>query len=278
MNILLVDDEPSFRIVVGDYLVEQGFSVSFAGDGEEGIKKLIQETVDIVISDLYMHAMDGLKFCESARALPGFADLPFLFVSAYGDESTLGTIRSFKNTAFLKKGSSTGEVISQIEYLTTPVEQGGGFSPSQATKTAPATLPKEDALTPVDTGTIRKEPGEYLLLVVDDDDALRLTLRDTLADEGYTVSAAADGYEAMELIQKIKFDLVLTDIVMPNVSGFEVLTFVKEKTPETKVIMITGFTDLKLAMEAKKLGATDFIAKPFMRDDLLRTIKVVLAS
>jgi FixJ family two-component response regulator len=65
---------------------------------------------------------------------------------------------------------------------------------------------------------------------------------------------------------------------MPNVDGFEVLKFVKERWPKTKVVMLTGFADLKNAIESKKLGAEDFVSKPYDLVDLLTTVERVLTS
>ncbi len=115
------------------------------------------------------------------------------------------------------------------------------------------------------------------ILVVDDDDAIRFLLKDMLTDEGYKITTAADGKEAINLLQKEKYDIILLDIIMPSVSGFGVLKFIKDNSIPTKVIMITAYSELKLASESKQLGADDFIAKPFMRQDLLNTIKQVLS-
>ena len=114
------------------------------------------------------------------------------------------------------------------------------------------------------------------ILVVDDEDALRTVLSGELISEGYEVRTASDGDEAMSGLQKEPFDLVLLDIRMPRVSGFEVLKYVKEKHPKTKVVMLTAFADLKNAIESKKLGAEDFISKPYDLVDLLTTIERVL--
>jgi YesN/AraC family two-component response regulator len=79
-------------------------------------------------------------------------------------------------------------------------------------------------------------------------------------------------------LQQREFHLVLLDIKMPRVDGFEVLKFIKEKQPHTKVIMLTGFADLKNAIESKKLGAEDFVSKPYDLVDLLTTIERVLST
>jgi YesN/AraC family two-component response regulator len=99
-----------------------------------------------------------------------------------------------------------------------------------------------------------------------------------LQSEGYSVVSASDGDEAIAVLQQKSFDLVLLDIKMPRVDGFEVLRFLKERYPKTKVIMLTGFADLKNAIESKKLGAEDFVSKPYDLVDLLTTIERVLSS
>lgn len=116
------------------------------------------------------------------------------------------------------------------------------------------------------------------ILVVDDEDALRTVLSAELEGEGYQVATAADGQEAINILGTSAFDLILLDIKMPNVDGFEVLRFVKEKHPKTKVIMLTGFADLKNAIESKKLGAEDFVSKPYDLVDLLTTVERVLTT
>lgn len=114
--------------------------------------------------------------------------------------------------------------------------------------------------------------------MVDDEDALRTVLSSELEGEGYKVAAAADGADAISILKNQIFDLILLDIKMPNVDGFEVLKFVKETNPETKVIMLTGFADLKNAIESKKLGAEDFVSKPYDLVDLLTTVERVLSG
>jgi DNA-binding NtrC family response regulator len=121
-------------------------------------------------------------------------------------------------------------------------------------------------------------PEKNKILVVDDEDALRTVLSGELVSEGYEVSTAADGDEAISNVQKENFDLVLLDIKMPRMNGFEVLKFIKEKYPKTKVVMLTGFADLKNAIESKKLGAEDFVSKPYDLVDLLTTIERVLSE
>lgn len=118
----------------------------------------------------------------------------------------------------------------------------------------------------------------HKILVVDDEEALRSVLSSELESEGYLVRAAADGEEAIKMLGEQEYHLILLDIKMPNVDGFEVLKYSKQKHPMTKVIMLTGFADLKHAIESKKLGAEDFVSKPYDLVDLLTTVERVLGT
>lgn len=120
--------------------------------------------------------------------------------------------------------------------------------------------------------------GLRTVLVVDDEESLREVLSIELTKEGYDVRTASDGDEAMEVLSTEKFQLVLLDIKMPGTSGFEVLKHIREQHPGTKVVMLTGFADLKNAIESKKLGADDFVSKPYDLVDLLTTIERVLSE
>ncbi len=120
--------------------------------------------------------------------------------------------------------------------------------------------------------------NQHKVLVVDDEEALRTVLSGELVNEGYLVETAGDGDEAIALIKREPFDVVLLDIKMPKVDGFEVLKFIKKDYVNTKVIMLTAFADLKNAIESKKLGAEDFISKPYDLVDLLTTIERVLGD
>ena len=100
------------------------------------------------------------------------------------------------------------------------------------------------------------------ILVVDDDEFVCSSLKWLLMDEGYDVEVAADGKTAIELLDRRVYDLVLTDLMMPEVDGIAVLQEVKKRNPCTAVIILTGYGTLEAAMSALKDGAYDFLTKP----------------
>ncbi|HEX9077998.1 MAG TPA: sigma-54 dependent transcriptional regulator [Desulfuromonadaceae bacterium] len=114
------------------------------------------------------------------------------------------------------------------------------------------------------------------ILIIDDDTSLRRVLEYNLQEAGYAVAAAASGEEGLRLLAEVEPALVITDMKMPGMDGMQVLKAVKEKSPETLVIMITAFGTVDLAVEAMKLGAYDYITKPFNRDALRLTVAKAL--
>jgi DNA-binding NtrC family response regulator len=114
------------------------------------------------------------------------------------------------------------------------------------------------------------------ILVVDDDASLRRILEYNLAQEGYAVATAASGEEALNLLEKASFELVVTDIKMPGIDGMDLLRKVKERSPETQVLVITAFGTIEMAVEAMKAGAFEYVTKPFNRDELKLTIRKAL--
>ena len=111
------------------------------------------------------------------------------------------------------------------------------------------------------------------ILLVDDEKNLLEFLNIMLTNEGYHVTVACGGNEAIDILHKNEFDVVLTDIKMPRVDGIEVLKFVKESSPDTMVIMITAFASHETAVEAMKSGAYDYITKPFNNEQIKLVIK-----
>lgn len=116
------------------------------------------------------------------------------------------------------------------------------------------------------------------ILVVDDKDSMRNMLTETLVEEGYRVDCAPDGRRALELVRNKSYDLVLTDLKMPDVDGLEVLGGVKESDSDTSVIVMTAYGTIEDAVAAMKKGAYDFITKPFDTDHLCVLISRALEN
>jgi DNA-binding response OmpR family regulator len=110
------------------------------------------------------------------------------------------------------------------------------------------------------------------VLVVDDHEAVRFSVSKTLEKDNCYVKSADSGAKALELMREEWFDVVLTDIIMPGLSGVELLRQIKDISPDTVVILMTGYADLETAVEALRLGANDYLIKPSSGEDLRNSV------
>ncbi len=119
-------------------------------------------------------------------------------------------------------------------------------------------------------------PRESSVLIVEDEAIVRESLRDWLSDY-YQIVTAETGEQALELIARQDFDIVLLDVRLPGMSGMRVLRHLKETRPGVDVIVVTAYPSVPLAVEAMKLGAVDYLVKPVVPNDLERLMKEILA-
>ncbi len=110
------------------------------------------------------------------------------------------------------------------------------------------------------------------ILVVDDDPSMRIALMETIKRLGYAVQGAVDGTEALERITKFRPWLVLTDLRMPRLTGLELIKEMKARAPQTAIVLMTAYGTVETAVEAMKLGASEYLLKPFSMDVLERAI------
>ncbi len=111
--------------------------------------------------------------------------------------------------------------------------------------------------------------GKGRILIIDDEEIVRSSCRKILEPEGYEIETAGSGTEGLDHLAGGPFDLVITDMKMPDMDGVDVLIKIKERWPSTEVIIMTGYGTVKTAVKAMKVGVFDYIEKPFSPDDLL---------
>jgi len=113
-------------------------------------------------------------------------------------------------------------------------------------------------------------------LIVDDDPGIRQLMTDAVLDHGYKVVAVDSGEKAMEELDRQRFDLIFLDLVLPRLSGVEVLRAIKERNQKTMVAVITGYGDDPVALEAMSLGPLFFIRKPFEMSEITEVLDAVM--
>ncbi len=113
------------------------------------------------------------------------------------------------------------------------------------------------------------------VLIVDDDEGVRSFLSKALSRQGYPVNTASDGKEVLHLLKRETFQIVLLDLNLPKISGVELLKVIKKEYPQTEIIVISGHGTMRTALDSLKMGAYDYLHKPFEIDDLITTVERV---
>src|SRR5579863_406344 len=137
---------------------------------------------------------------------------------------------------------------------------------------------------PATTASSKAEPlamggaGRATILIVEDDAAMRTFLREVLEEDGYTVEVAGGGRGGVERVRQGGIDLVVSDVKMPDLDGLDMLREIKAVSPSPHVITITAFGSIDTAIRAVKLGAFDYITKPFEIDRLILSVEKALAE
>ena len=118
----------------------------------------------------------------------------------------------------------------------------------------------------------------HRILIIDDKENICRLLGTHLSGEGYLVDTAPDGEHGVALFDDSPHDLVITDVKMPGMDGIEVLRRVKNRNPDTVVLLITAFADMDDAIAAMKMGAFDYLKKPFKLEEIQATVEKALEN
>ena len=118
-----------------------------------------------------------------------------------------------------------------------------------------------------------KEPSWPQVLIMEDEESVAKGLGIALSEEGYKVDLAMTGRSALDSFSQKMFDLLVADLRLPDIDGMEVIKQVKRRRPDTEVLVITGYSTVNTAVEAMKLGASDYLSKPFTKNDLISIVK-----
>jgi CheY-like chemotaxis protein len=146
MTILLVDDELDYRLLIRTVLMSKGCDVLLAENGQEALEKVKGHIIDLVLTDIYMPVMDGIKMSRALRALPEFEKVPILYLSGYDDQHTLDAVKDPRYEGFLRKGAPLEELIRWIDYLTSPLDKRPKMLP-KGTETRANLRPRDGSRT-----------------------------------------------------------------------------------------------------------------------------------
>ncbi len=272
-RILLVEDNHLNREMFARRLERKGFQVVCAADGREAVHKVQSEAVHLVLMDLSLPVMDGW---EATRRLKGDAAtraIPVIAMTAHAMVGDREKALAAGCDDYETKPVDLPRLLAKINTLTSSRPAVAAVRPPTATP-AP---PREAAR------SARKQPSPAgappAILVADDNQLNRELLSRRLERERFRVTLARDGREAIDLLVQERFDLVLLDLMMPQVNGIEVLRHIRASYSmlELPVIILTAKDQSDDMVTALKLGANDYVTKPFNFPVLLARLETQLS-
>lgn len=246
--LLLVNDHEATLLLLKRALQQEGFDhILTAGDGREAIRQLAQHPVEVMITDIHMPDLDGWRLARMVRSgmFRCGSEIPIIVVSAtYTDRIAEVTAREYGINRFVP-------LLQQHSY-------------------AAVLEALHDCLNGRDQGLVK--PG--LLIVEDDPDTANLARR--MLQRRFAVETAADGKAGLGAWRARRHQLVLLDVMLPGLSGVEVLHAILAESPQQAVVIMTANATLDQSEVAMLAGATDFIAKPFESEQLRRVCEIAV--
>ena len=236
-KILILEDERVLGEILNNKLLKEGYDASWVMDGEEGMKQMTETKPDLILLDIVMPKKDGYQVLEEMQKDATLKKIPVIVISNSGQPVEIERIVKLGVKDYIVKAQfSPDEVMAKVKKYLEPQS--------------------------AEAGTNKSVKGLKILIVEDDPFLAALALK-RLQQEGYDVRNAADGSLGIQAMQESVPDLVLLDIIMPVMNGFDVLKKMKadDKLKNIPVIIFSNLGQEQEVEEGKKLGADDFLVK-----------------
>jgi len=271
-RILVVDDETANREFLEAALHEAGYEVVLARGGEEGLELAHDKRPDLILLDLMMPGLSGFEVCARVKTDPQTGGIPILFVTALDETGHKERALAAGGDDFLTKPFERSELLAhvhallKVRHLNRDLDRALAYL-HEIELARYANQPERAPGPP--SGS---PPCAGIVLVVDDAPFVRRVYGEVLQEAGYVTHLAASGQEGLDLALREAIDVILLDIMMPEMSGLEVLAKLGERLPDSPVIIVTANPTSENAIAALRLGAFDFIVKGFKNELLLATV------
>lgn len=259
MRVLVVDDNEGLRKVLTALLVSAGHEViATLADGNGVEEIVVREKPDFLFLDYQLPGRDGLEILAAVHAIAPAIDI--LFMTASSEPEIEQRAADAGAAGFIRKPFNQAQIIDELREVAEVRNAARCSAEAEAFLRGAAADGASDAMPPASG----RRPGERRTAVIaDDSGAVRLVLKGLLEETGLrVVQAVANGAEAINAVRQHRPALLCLDVNMPVMAGLEALPVVREISPETTVVMVTGCADRGFVAQAVAAGAKGYILKP----------------
>ena len=263
-KVLIMEDETSVAEGLQMILEDEGYEVDIASTGRSAMDTLRKKGVDLLVADLRLPDMDGMEVVREVKAKRPSTKV--IVMTGYPSVSSAVDAMKLGVSDYLPKPFWGDDFKTAVETALKERKE-------DTLKQEPDRADKRKARWDVDGELDSEDPGRPRILIMEDEPSLAEGLKMVLSEQGYHVSLADTGIRALGSLTGKNFDLMLADLRLPDMDGMEVLRLIKETKPETEVIVITGYASVVSAVESMKLGALDYLPKPFTDDEIKAAVE-----
>lgn len=245
-QILIVDDSRMMRNVIKGYLTEFDCDTEEASDGEMGLRLAENSHFDLIITDVEMPRKNGIELCRDLKKSPSTRGVPILIISSFDSEDDIHKGFQAGASAYLSKN----EVSSQLSHTVKTILSKSHFNTSK------------------------------LIMIVDDSAMIRHLVKTELSKSGYSILTADNGADALSKLETLRPDLILSDIDMPVMNGFEFCEAIQgdDRFKSIPFIVMSANSDRGHMQRMLKRGAQAYLVKPFNMDEVSILVDKMLSD
>jgi len=265
-QILLMEDEPSVGKGLQMTLKEEGYQVEWAMTGHGALDTFSRKGCDLLVADLRLPDIDGMAVIKQIKEQR--PETGVIVITGYSTVPSAVEAMKLGAYDYLPKPFTEDELKAAVEGVLKAKRAARvkGEAEEGKAEHRGGTAPRRQE-TMADVVQVRPR-----ILLIEDEPSVAGGLQTALRDEGYGVDWAKTGQSALDKVSRNGFDLLVVDIRLPDMDGMEIIGRVKEKRPEMAVVVITGYSTVSSAVNAMKMGAYDYLPKPFSDDEFRTTV------
>ena len=284
-RILVVEDDVVLREVLTEKLDQKGYEVLSVEDGEVALQEIRKQKPDLILLDILMPRKGGMEVMEELHEDPDLNEIPIIVISNSGQPVEVQRAKELGAKEFLIKAVfDPNEVLEKVRKVlkeegVEPVSFGDGKD-ERTEKVNIIELDEDPKSKTTTNPTDSKQKGEQRkVLVVEDDKFLRELFVRKMFNEGFDVESAIDAEQVFEILANKRPEVILLDLILPGVDGFEILDKIKkdDDLKDIPVMVISNLGQKEDIDKAIELGAVDFLIKAnYTLDEIINRVLTVL--
>jgi two-component system cell cycle response regulator len=269
-KILIVDDDPTSLKILESMLPADRYNVVKASSGEEALESAFDQPPDLILLDIMMPGIDGYEVTRKIKKDIRTKDVPIIIITSLDEAES--KVKGMEEGAeeLLSKPVHSTELLARISSMLRLKEYRDQLKIRTLSGKSFGIMPKQQEEVQI------KEEEMPRILVVEDTEVDAKIIENALEGEPFRLSKVNNGNEVFSLVNQEKTDLILLDILLPDMDGFEICRRLKKEHKDIQVVIVTCLDDLESKIKGVELGADDFLVKPIIGRELKARIKTLL--